>query len=118
MRPRAGAGESEADDLGHEHVDGLAEHDRLGLDAADAPADDAEAVDHGGVAVGADQRVGIGFHGAVALASEHAAGEVLEVDLVDDAGRRGHDAEVVEALWPHLRNFIALVVALELALAR
>jgi hypothetical protein len=52
------AGELEADDLGHEHVHGLAEHDGLGLDAAHAPAQHAQAVDHGGVAVGADQRVG------------------------------------------------------------
>ena len=52
--------ELEADDLGDEHGDRLAEHGRLGLDAADAPAEHAQAVDHGGVAVGADQRVGIG----------------------------------------------------------
>ena len=37
---------------------GLAQHGRLGLDAADAPADDAEAVDHGGVRVGAEHGVG------------------------------------------------------------
>ena len=47
------AGEFEADHLGHEHVQRLAEHHRLGLDAADAPADDAQPVDHRGVAVGA-----------------------------------------------------------------
>ena len=32
------AGEFEADDFGEEHVDGLAEHDGFGLNAADAPA--------------------------------------------------------------------------------
>ncbi len=52
------AGELEADDFGHEHVERLAEHDGFGLDAADAPADDAQAVDHRGVAVGADERIG------------------------------------------------------------
>ena len=32
-------------------------------------------------------------------------GEVFEVDLVDDAGRGRHDAEVVERrCWPHFRN--------------
>ena len=51
------AGEAEADDLGDEHGDGLAEHGRFGLDAADAPAEHAEAVDHGGVGVGADEGV-------------------------------------------------------------
>jgi hypothetical protein len=54
------AGELEADDFGDQHGLRLAEHGGLGLDAADAPAEHAEAVDHGGVAVGADQRVGIG----------------------------------------------------------
>jgi hypothetical protein len=39
----------EPDDLGNEHRDRLAEHRGFGLDAADAPAHDAEAVDHRGV---------------------------------------------------------------------
>ena len=43
----------------NQHRDRLAEHRRLGLDAADAPADHAEPVDHRRVRVGADQRVGI-----------------------------------------------------------
>ena len=53
------ARELDADDVGREEVDRLAEHAGLGLDAAHAPADDADAVDHRGVAVGADQRIGI-----------------------------------------------------------
>ena len=52
------AREPEADDLRHEHRQRLAEHRRLGLDAADAPAEDAEPVDHRRVRVGADERVG------------------------------------------------------------
>ena len=62
-RGRAGrdrAGQLEADDARDEHRDGLAEHGRLGLDAADAPAEHAEAVDHRGVRVGADAGVGVG----------------------------------------------------------
>ena len=47
------AAQLEADDLGDEHRDRLPEHRRLGLDAADAPAQDTEAVDHRGVRVGA-----------------------------------------------------------------
>ena len=47
-------------DFGDEHGDRLAEHRRLRLDAADAPAENGEAVDHGRVAVGADERVGVG----------------------------------------------------------
>ena len=52
--------ELEADDLRDEHRDRLAEHRRLGLDPADAPAEHAQAVDHRRVRVGADERVGIG----------------------------------------------------------
>ena len=53
-------GELEADHARDQHRDRLAEHGRLGLDAADAPADHAEAVDHRGVRVGADAGVGVG----------------------------------------------------------
>jgi hypothetical protein len=53
------AGEINADDFRDEEGDRLAEHAGLRLDAAHAPADDAEAVDHGGVRVGADEGVRI-----------------------------------------------------------
>ena len=72
-----------------QHGGGLAQHGGLGLDAADAPAEDAEAVDHRRVRVGADDRVGVGD----AVALEDDARQVLEVDLVADAHARGHDAE-------------------------
>ncbi len=52
--------ELEADDLREQHRDRLAEHRRLGLDSAHAPAQHAKPVDHRRVGVGADQRVGIG----------------------------------------------------------
>jgi hypothetical protein len=55
------AGQLEADDLRDQHRHRLAEHRRLGLDAADAPAEHAEAVDHRRVRVGADERVGVGL---------------------------------------------------------
>ena len=59
------AGELEADDARDQHRHRLAEHGGLGLDAADAPADHAEAVDHRGVRVGADAGVGVGLQLAV-----------------------------------------------------
>ena len=49
-------GEAHADHLGNGHVVGLAQHHRFGLDAADPPAHDADAVDHGGVRIGAHHR--------------------------------------------------------------
>ena len=102
----------EADDLRDEHRDRLAEHRRLGLDAADAPAEHAEAVDHRRVRVGADERVREGT--AVSLLDD--AGEVLEVDLVDDARVRRHDLEVPEARLAPAQESVALAVALELEL--
>jgi hypothetical protein len=60
VTPSFSAGQLEADDFGDQHRNRLAEHRRFRLDAADAPAEHAEAVDHRGVAVGADAGVGIG----------------------------------------------------------
>jgi hypothetical protein len=52
-------GEINADDFRHEEGHGLAEHAGFRLNAAHAPTDDAEAVDHGRVRVGADERIRI-----------------------------------------------------------
>ena len=106
------AGHAEADDLRDEHGDRLAEHGGLGLDAADAPAEHGEAVDHGGVGIGADQRVGIGDGAAVHLVGPHGLGEVFEVDLVADAGAGRHDAEIAEGGLAPAQEGIALAVAL------
>ena len=67
-----------------QQVDGLAEHAGFRLDAADAPADHADAVDHRRVRVGSDQRVGI----VDTILLVHAARKILEVDLVHDADPR------------------------------
>ena len=110
------AGELEADDARDQHADRLAQHGRLGLDAADAPAHDAEAVDHRRVGVGADAGVGVGDGGAVGVLGEDDAGQVLDVDLVHDAGARGDDLEVVERALAPAQELVALAVALVLDL--
>ena len=51
------AGQMHADDFRREKINRLTEHARFRFDAADAPADDAEAVDHRRVRIGADERV-------------------------------------------------------------
>ena len=109
---RERARQPEADDLRDEHRDRLAEHRGLGLDPADAPAEDAEPVDHRRVRVGPDERVREGD--AVALVDD--AREELEVHLVDDAGARRHDLEVVERALAPAQERVALAVALELEL--
>ena len=53
------AGEPAADDLRNQHRHRLAERARAAFEAADAPAEDAEAVDHRRMAVHAEHRVRI-----------------------------------------------------------
>ena len=115
-------GELEAHDLREEQRQGLAEHHGLGLDAPHAPADHAQTVDHRGVAVGADERVGHGDGerplaaglAVVRIAEEDAAGEILEVDLVHDPDRRRHHAEVAEGLLAPPQEGVAFGIAGEL----
>ena len=107
------AGHLEADDFGDQHGDRLAEHRRFGLDAADAPAEHGEAVDHGGVAVGADQRIGIGDRSRrLSSFGPHRLRQIFEIDLVADAGAGRHDAEIVERLLAPAQELVALAVAL------
>ena len=107
-------GEAEADHFRDEHRDRLAQHRGLGLDAADAPADDAKTVDHRGVRVGADERVRVGEGAAAGFLLEDHAREVLEVDLVHDACVGRHHAEVLERLLPPPQERVSLLVAAEL----
>ena len=106
----------EADDPRDQHGDRLAEHRGLGLDAADAPAEHAEAVDHRGVRVGADAGVRVGLQLAVDLTGDDRAGQVLDVDLVHDAGARRDDLELVEGGLAPAQELVALAVALVLDL--
>ena len=104
------AGQLEADHLGNEHGDRLAEHRRLGLDAADAPAEHGEAVDHRRVAVGADAGIRIGDGFAVLRAGPHGLGQIFDIDLVADAGARRHDPEIVEGRRAPAQEFVTLAV--------
>jgi hypothetical protein len=102
---------------GRQQRDGLAEHRGFGLDAAHAPAEHAETVDHRRVRIGAHQRVGIGQQRAVGLRLRvDAVGEELEVDLVADADAGRHDAQLLERLLAPAQELVALVVAAELDL--
>ncbi len=78
------AGHVDTDDFRGEEIDRLAEHAGFGFDAADAPTDDAESVDHRRVRIGPDQRVGV----VDAVRGQHALGEVFQIDLVHDTDAR------------------------------
>ena len=118
------AGELDADHLGQNHRVGLAEHRGLRLDAADAPAEHREAVDHRGVRVGADHGVGIGdLHGLLfavdldlARRGPDGLRQIFEVDLVADAGAGRHHAEILERALRPLQELVALLVLLVLLL--
>src|SRR5205823_7571017 len=96
------------DDDGPREVRGLAEHRGLGLDAADAPAEHAEAVDHRGMRVGAEERV----RHRDAVAPDDDLRKPLEVHLVADARARRNDAEGLEGLARPAEERVALAVAL------
>jgi hypothetical protein len=107
-----GAGELEADNARDQHGNGLAKHGGLGFDAANAPAEHAQAVDHGGVGVRADAGVRVGTEDAVNFAGHDGACQVFDVDLVDDAGSRGDNLEVVESSLAPTQELVTLAVAL------
>ena len=106
--------EPEPHHLRNEHGDRLAEHRGLGFYPADAPADHAEPVDHRRVRIGADERIRIREHLAARFLLEDHAREILEVDLMDDAGVGRDDAEVVECFLAPAEERVSLLVAREL----
>ena len=114
--------QADAHDDGERLVERLSEQDGLGLDAADAVAEDAQAADHRGVRIGAHERVREGHDlasecaaAAVLLAEADDVAEELEVDLVDDARAGRHDAEAAQGRLRPAQELVALLVALVLA---
>ncbi len=100
-------GHLHADDVGLWEERGLTQHRGLGLDPADAPPEDTEAVDHRGVRVRPHQRVGEGH----TVPHAHDLPEMLQVHLVADAGAGRDDAETVERLLGPAEERVPLTVA-------
>ena len=90
----------------------------LRFDAAHAPAEHTEAVDHGGVRVSAYQSVGVDQRRGGAVRSgrvdHHHAGEILQVDLMHDAGSRRHHAEIGKRALAPVQELEPLPVATKL----
>jgi hypothetical protein len=110
---RQPAFELESDDFGKQHRDGLAEHARLGFNAPDAPAHHTQAVDHGGVRVGSDQRVGVREYGRLLSIGEDHRREILQIHLVHDAGVGRHHAKILKGLLTPAQERVALLIALK-----
>ena len=97
----------------HEHGHCLSQHGGFGFDASDAPTEHAQAVDHGGMGIGADQGVGIGKQFAFDLRCEDDACEVFEIDLVADAHAGRDGAEIAKRGLSPLEKCVAFAVALK-----
>ena len=112
-----GTGQLKPDHFRDQHRDRLAQHSGLGLDPADAPAENGRAIDHGCVAVGAHERVRISHHlaGLVGV-GPHGLGQILQIHLVADAGTGGHDAEIIEGRLAPFQEGITFQVALIFAI--
>ena len=99
----------ETDDVRQEHIHGLTEHDGFGLDAAHAPPHDAQAVDHGGVRVGADERIGEGDElgrpdSDVAGRASTTCARYSRLTWCTMPVMGGTTRKLLKAFWPHLRN--------------
>ena len=96
------AGQLKAHNFGDQHGYRLAQHRRLGLDPAHAPAQNGKAVDHGCMRVGPDERVRVGhFFAVLIFVRPNGLGQIFEVHLVANASARRHNPEVVKrALAP------------------
>ena len=111
------AREVNTDNLGGEEGEGLPEHTGLRFDPAHSPTDDAEAVDHGGVGIGAHKGVGVGEEGTVGLFfRKDAAGEVFEVNLVNDTDAWRDDAEGLESLLAPFQKFVTFAIPFKFVL--
>ncbi len=112
--------ELEADHVRQQHRQRLTEHRGFSLDATYAPAKNRKAVDHGGVRVGADQRIRISdferplllADGELLFPGPDRLREIFQIDLMADAGAGGHDGEVRERLLAPLQEFVAFLVLL------
>lgn len=103
--------EAHAHHLGNEHADGLSQHGGFGLNTAHPPAQNPQAVNHGGMRVCTDEAVAIEL--LVGPEEGHLC-EVFEVDLVANAGVRGDGAEVLEGFLAPFEEGIALLVSFKL----
>ncbi len=99
----------EANHRRQQHGNGLAEHAGFGFDPAHAPAEHAESVDHGGVRIGSNQRIGV----CLSIPAEYHRCQVFEVHLVHDARIGRHHAEIAERGLAPAQQHVALAVALE-----
>ena len=106
------AGQTKPNDLWGREVHRLAQQHRLRLNAAHAPPQHSQTVDHGRVGIGADERIGAGDVRAVDLLHRHHLCQVLQVDLVHDPRPRRDHTQAIERPLSPAQQEISLPVAL------
>ena len=106
------ASKLEAHHVGNQHGDRLTQQARLGLNSAHTPAHDSQSVNHRGMRIRSNERVGI----RQVIARKHDRGEVFQIHLVDDPRARGDDAEALKSALAPAQELVALRVSLELDL--
>ena len=104
--------ELNTNDIGRQEINRLTEHAGFGFDSAHSPTHHADAIDHRGVAVGADECVGV--IDIVLFVVMYASRKVFQIDLVNNAKTRRHDTESIERLHPPFEKLIALLIAFKL----
>ncbi len=102
----------DADDIRSQEINRLAQHRRFGFNAANAPTNHAQTIDHRGMRIGADQTVRIIY----SMLSPNAFGEVFEIHLMTNTDPRRDHAEAVKGLHAPLEKLIAGIVAPKLHL--
>src|SRR5882672_1206580 len=108
------AGKLYTDNHRNEHGNRLPEHGGFGFDAADAPAEYAESVDHRRVGVRANERVGVSNGGfALLFLNENDARQIFKIHLMNDARVGRDNGEIAKRCLPPAEKSVALLVALE-----
>src|SRR4029079_18772399 len=98
------------DHVRQQQIHRLPQHRRFGFDSADAETHYTEAIDHGRVRVGADERIRI--HHAICL--DDVPRQELEVHLVTDAEPWRDDPQSVKRLCAPLQEPVAPALATEI----
>jgi hypothetical protein len=91
----------------------LAEHRRFRLDPAHPPAENSQPVDHGGVRIGPNQRIGKENGFGALLFRTHHLGEEFQIHLVNDSGSRRNHPEIRKSLLAPTQKLITLAIALK-----
>ena len=103
----------ESDNQRYQHRERLAEHRAFGFDSADAPAHNAQPIDHCRVRIGTDQGVWIGSFPAVLRFNEDGLRNVFEIYLMHDTDVGWHDATILKGRLSPFQKDVSFAVPLQ-----